>query len=167
MSATLVELDGDRYEIRTNNEPVHLVTVAVQGPPGPPGTGGGGGAASYSAENKTAGTLPAGTPVAVHSTGAGVIAADATAAPPCVGLLLADTAAGHAGDVQTAGPLTLADWTAATGAASLTARAVYFLAAGGGLTTAAPATPGQRMQAVGRAVAPDTLDVTVFPPILL
>lgn len=168
MSATLVELDGDRYEIRTNNEPVHLVTVAVQGPagpPGPPGTGGDG-STDFDGEDKSAGGLGAGTAAAAHPSGSGVAAAAASGLP-AVGLVVTSAGAGMTATVRTAGVLTLADWTAATGAGSLSAAGVYFLGSAGALTLTPPTAPGSRLQVVGRAVGPQSLELVMAPVILL
>lgn len=132
--------------------------------PATPTSGGG-----FSAQNKDSGTLPAGAPVAIHSSGVGIVGASAAdASRPAIGILPAPVAAGFSGLVALSGPVTLADWTAATGATTLAARATYFLSATAGrLATTPPATPGQVVHRVGVAVAPDTLDVQVRSPILL
>lgn len=125
----------------------------------------------YEAENKDAGTIPAGAAVAVHGSGTGVRLADAVSnGRDCAGLALAETAVGFAADVRTEGLFQLADWSAVTTEASTTlaARAVYFLSATPGKITATPpATAGQRLQVIGRAVSTDTLDLAIGDPILL
>jgi hypothetical protein len=123
----------------------------------------------YDTTNRDVVTLPAGAPVAVHSTGSGVVAA--TAADnnhAAVGLVPAAVASLAVTAVVTEGPLTLADWTAVAGTTTLAARAVYYLSTTAGLlTTTPPSTGGQVVQAVGTAVAPDTLDVAPGLSILL
>lgn len=168
MSATLVEIDGDRYEIRTNNEPVHLVSVATQGPigpPGPPGSGGDG-ATDFDGEDKSAGGLGAGTAAAAHPSGSGVTAAAATGLP-AVGLVVTSAGPGMTATVRAAGVLTLDDWTAAAGAVSLTAAGVYFLGPAGAITLTPPTAPGSRLQVVGRAVGPQSMELALTPGILL
>lgn len=138
-----------------------------------PGAGGGGGSTSddtYSAVNKDTVTIPAGGACATDSSGVGVVRASAAdGTKPCVGLAQASTANGFAATVQTNGTFTLADWTAVTGAASLAAKATYFLdpTNPGRLTNVAPTTPGQVVQIVGVAVSPSTLDLNPEPPVLL
>ena len=123
----------------------------------------------YAAENKDAGALSAGQIVAVHSSGTGVVKADATTtATSAVGLARTATAPTVSGDIKVAGVFTLADWTAVVGAVSLTAPAFYYLATTPGqLTTAPPSAVGNIVQVVGVAVAPDTLDLRIDDYILL
>lgn len=125
---------------------------------------------SYGAEVKGPATIPAGGAAAVHGSGVGVIlalAADDTRV--AVGLARESAAPGFAATIQTHGPLTLADWTVATGAGSLAPKATYFLdpVTPGRLTTTRPTTAGQVLQVLGVAVAPDTLDIDPGTPILL
>lgn len=124
----------------------------------------------YSAENKDAGTIPAGGVCAVHSSGTGVIkacAADDTKS--AVGLMQSSTASTVSGTIQTEGLFTLADWTAVIGAATLTALTPYFVdpATPGMLTATPPTTTGQVNQYVGWAVSTTTLDLQIDSPILL
>lgn len=147
------------YRVAVRPQTTKVVTTGVQGPPGVPGAGA---AVGYEAENRDAATLPAGTPVAVHPTGTGIVRADATTTHrPAVGLLLAATAVGFAGTVQVAGVVTLGDWTAVTGTATL-ARGVYFLGTTPGTLTLVPPTAGGAIvQPVGRAVSPEAMDVSI------
>lgn len=127
-------------------------------------------AAGYDAENKTGSQQVAGAALAQHSSGSGFVLARADAiGTRCVGLLLQDTSSAVAGPVQTSGVVTVADWTAATGSASLSVHGRYFLDAAtpGKLTLVPPSTVGQFVQAVGEAVGPQSLDVNIVDPILL
>lgn len=119
------------------------------------GTGRG---ATYKATNTEASTVSAGLAVAAAS--GGVQLADQALDTPtvrraAVGLVVADAAAGAQATVQTGGPLTLSDWTAATGAATLTPEARYWLGEGGLLTETPPSSG--LLQIVGTAAAADTL----------
>lgn len=130
----------------------------------------GGGSGSYSAENKDGSTISAGMACAVHTSGVGVVKASAAdASKIAVGLIRADTASTFAGDVQTEGLFTLADWTAVIGSMALAAKATYFLdpMTPGTLTATPPTTSGQIVQIVGTSVSADTLDLTMETPILL
>lgn len=134
-----------------------------------PGTSGGSDL-TYNAENKAGVAIKAGMACAVHSSGVGVVmacAADASA--NAVGLMQVDTANTFAGDVQTEGLFTLADWTDVIGATTLAAKTTYFLdpSTPGMLTATPPTTAGQVIQIVGTAVSDDTLDLTFETPILL
>ena len=92
-----------------------------------------------------------------------------TAATPCVGLVLADAAAGTGVTLRTAGKLTLADWTAAAGSPYLQAGAPYFASdlTPGRVAVAVPTTPGRVVQCVGRALTADTLVISIQYPVLL
>lgn len=131
--------------------------------------GGGGGSSEYTAENKDSVTIRAGQPVATHSSGTGVIrASSASVGVSCSGLATADIAVGASGSIQTGGPLTLADWTNVTGAASLSARTVYFLSGTpANLTDTPPSTTGECVQVIGRSIGLDTLRIEIEVPILL
>lgn len=131
---------------------------------------GGDGGNSYSAENKEGAEIAAGMACAVHSSGVGVVKASAADNTKiAVGLIKTTTADTFAGDVQTEGLFTLTDWTAVIGAATLAAKATYFLSptTPGMLTATPPTTTGQVVQIVGTAVSADTLDLTMETPILL
>ena len=127
------------------------------------------GVMQFSAENKQGSQISAGQPVATHSSTVGIVLAGAdVAGRQCVGLAMADIANGVSGNVQTEGVLDLADWTAATGSASLTAGAWYYLSATDGLlTTTAVSAVGQKHQPVGYALTTTKLDLRVADPILL
>jgi len=79
---------------------------------------------------------------------------------------IAKTAAtiGFTTQIGGSGLVTLADWSAATGAATLAVGATYWLGSGtaGRLTTIAPTATDTVCVRVGRAVAADTLDVNLF-----
>lgn len=133
------------------------------------GSGGTSGPPSYSAENRSGSTLSAGAPVSVHFSGVGVVGASAAdGSKPAVGLVQGDTAATFAATVQTDGPLTIGDWSAVTGTATLAARATYYLdTTTAGLTTTPPSTGGQVVQRIGVAVSPTTLEIRLDRSILL
>lgn len=144
---------------------VELAGVGLRGPKGETGSDGHDGAGTtYTATNKHGSALPAGSVVAVHSTGVGFVAADATSeARPAVGLLLAGTDDEAAGTIQSGGPFELADWTDITGAVELAAKATYFLdvVAGKLVATTPPSGAGNVVQAVGTAVSPTMLKIEI------
>ena len=88
---------------------------------------------------------------------------------PAIGLVTAAATAGQPAIVRTAGPLTLADWTGATGSAALQAGAPYFLSdvTPGRIMVAVVTVPGSVVQCVGRALTSDTLLISVGNPLLL
>lgn len=123
----------------------------------------------FTGENKQGTTLAAGMAAATHSSGTGIVGAcAANGTKPAVGLLQEAVANGFAGEVQTSGPMTLADWSAIVGAATLT-RGPYYLdpTTPGKLTATAPTAVGQVVQVVGYAVGPATLEINPAPPTLL
>lgn len=85
-----------------------------------------------------------------------------------LGLVTADAASGAYVHVQKEGFFVMADWTAITGAATLVAGTEYYLAEGlaAGKLVASPPTSGQVVY-VGRAIKPDTLDLSIQQPIAL
>lgn len=124
----------------------------------------------YDAENKDAGTISAGMIVAAHSSGSGVIKAIATStATRGVGFAINTVAPTFTNTVRTGGVITIANWTAIAGTATLSANAVYFLdpLAAGMITTVAPTTTGQIVQRVGMALSPTTLGIEIEQPIKL
>lgn len=169
---TRVEVCGTTVNVAASEEVVRVNVGAKQGPAGPVGPTGSGPCPSFTAENKSGGTLPAGRVVAVHSSGAGVTEADATDDTlPTVGLAVAPVAASVAGEYRTDGPLSLADWSGCleSGAAYLSPKSLYFLSATtpGTLTPTAPTTVGRVVQSVGYALTSDTLQIEIEIPILL
>ena len=134
---------------------------------------GGGGSSTtgdvYSAENKDAATVSAGMVVAVHSSGTGVIHANATTnSENGVGLAQADILTTVSGNIQTDGLLTLTDWTAVIGSTTLSAAAIYYLDTTDGLLTTMPSsTAGNVTQQIGIAVSPTMLEIAIQPAILL
>lgn len=123
----------------------------------------------YTAENKDAGTLYAGMAAAVDASGVGVVKANATDnTKNAVGLMLATTTSTVSGEVITDGPLTLSDWSDATGATLLLAHTVYYLdVTGGMLTPTPPSTVGSVVQRIGTAVSTTTMEIEVAQSILL
>jgi hypothetical protein len=78
-------------------------------------------------------------------------------------------AAASSGMICTDGPLTVSDWTAIVGAATLTAGTTYFLDPDnpGMLTATAPETTGEVVVEVGKAVDTTTLNVKIRAAIQL
>ncbi len=122
----------------------------------------------YSAENKEGSTISAGMVVSVHSpSGVGVVLNDATdSALPAAGFMLADTATGYSGNVQTEDIIELADWTAATGAVTLSAGPYWSDPANPGMMTQTPPASGYS-QKLGQAISPTKFDITIQPRIRL
>lgn len=120
----------------------------------------------FTAENKDAVTVYAGMAVAPHSSGSGfVLASDAGTAS--IALSRATIAPTFAGELQTGDVLTLPNWTAATGAATLVALATYYLGTTPGtITTTAPTALGTRVQVIGRTISPTSLRISLDFPIL-
>ena len=83
-----------------------------------------------------------------------------------LGLAVAAAALDASVQVQTDGVLELADWTDAAGAAALVAGSDYFLDATAGLLTATIPATGNLVY-VGRAIAPQKLEISVQRPIKL
>lgn len=76
--------------------------------------------------------------------------------------------AGSSGYIQTSEVLTIADWTAIIGSASLTPGSIYFLdTTDGKMTTTAPATSGNITQVLGRAVSANDFLINIKERILL
>jgi hypothetical protein len=92
--------------------------------------------------------------------------ADTYALAFVAGLASADTEQGFT-DQPAHGAVTLSDWTAITGAALLAAGMPYFLAPGGGLSTASVGPGSTCVTRVGFAASATTLVVEPSPPILL
>jgi hypothetical protein len=125
------------------------------------------GESSADIEAVSAAVLPAGLPVAIDRASGRFVAADAAWKPHAfvAGLLRDAAAEGFVAAAATA-QLTLADWSAVTGSASLSPGVLYFLAVGGGLTVTAPAS-GACLTLVGKALNASTLVIDPLPPIEL
>lgn len=138
------------------------VVTNPQGPPGPPGPGGD----TFTAEAVV--TLVAGEAVYVNGTAkADKSKADAGGTKRCRGLVSTGAAAGFAATIRSHGSLTLADWTAIAGSATLTPNAPYYVsAATAGAITSTPPTSGW-ITRVGTALSTTVLDVNPEPPIKL
>jgi len=76
---------------------------------------------------------------------------------------------GNAADYVTEGKLTITDWTAVTGSASLTPGSAYYLDASvaGRITSGVPVATGEYVVYVGRATSTLTLDIEIAPSIRL
>ncbi len=167
-AATEIELLAEASEIDlTAESSVIELTVNQVGIQGAPGTDGA--LPGFTTTNKQGSTIVAGTPVAVHSTGIGIVLADATtSAKPCVGLNAVDVNNLDAATVRTGGTFELADWTAITGTVELAPKAVYFLSTVAGmLTTSSPTTSPNISQRVGKSVSPTKLDIDPWGFVLL
>jgi len=139
---------------------VQETRVVEQLIPGPPG--GGGGQQFWTAENATGAPIQPGQAVRVAAGGVAQLASAADNTAPVAGLAVATVAPSVSGDYQTAGHLTLADWTAAAGASGLTPGATYWLSATPGqLTTTPPAGSGRSLQRVGQALSASTLAIQI------
>jgi len=122
-------------------------------------------------------TNPAGTAVTngqpAYISAAGVMSlaqANNVATTKVVALVQAPSiASGASGAYQTTGVLAAADWTAATGSATLTAGADYFLDpnVAGRLTTTPPSTDGQYLVFIGQAISATELALAIDRPIAL
>lgn len=124
----------------------------------------------YSAMNRDVVTFPQGSVLATHSSGTGVVLASAvTNNLNAVGVAALGVAPGSAESVQFGGCITLPDWSAVTGTAALSPRAVYFLddSVSGGLTTVPPTRAGEVIQVVGRAVGANSLELEISQSIML
>src|SRR5438046_2469988 len=121
---------------------------------------------TFSAENKDATFVP-GQPLAVHSSGVGLVRANATDNNKnAVGLAVFGASIGNSETVQTNGVFRLGNWTHVTGSEALAPLAAYFLdAAGGLLTITPPSVAGQVVQRVGVAVSGTELELNLEPPI--
>ncbi len=127
------------------------------------------GPSGFEAENKDAVTIKAGQQVTIHSSGTGVILANATDnSKNSVGVAVANIAVGFSGRIQTGDTLSLANWTDAMGAATLGAKAIYWLdTTSGKMTTSPPSTVGKVVQRVGYALDDHTLMIEIEDSILL
>lgn len=110
--------------------------------------------------------ISAGTAVAIDRTTGKLVKGDPSYKPNSfvAGLLTADVLLGFSGVVALA-QLTLADWTAITGSATLLDGQPYFLAASGGLTTTPPGSGC--LVLVGTALNATTMQIEPQPPIQL
>lgn len=130
---------------------------------GPPGNDGG----VTIIEALASVTMPRGTPVAISRANGAFIPAIASLKSSAfvIGLLSVDATSQFIGRAVTS-ELVLADWTAITGAAALLPGQIYFLGAGGGLTTVPPGPPNC-VARVGEAIDARTLLISPQPPIQL
>jgi hypothetical protein len=85
-----------------------------------------------------------------------------------IGLALTAVTAGDTGSYRSQGQLWLPDWTAVTGAATLTAGVVYYLDTTDGKMTSTPPTgAGNHITRIGIAVSTTTISLEIARPILL
>lgn len=142
--------------------PAAQVAIQRTGVPGPPGLG-----LDIAFEAVADVAAPMGLPLATSRGNGHLIRADAANKPAATvaGLANAPTSIGFAA-TAVRGTLTLTDWSAIAGTATLAVGQIYFLAAGGGLTTIPPASPNC-LVIVGSAASPTTLLVDPQPPIQL
>lgn len=123
----------------------------------------------FPAQNKEAFTINAGQPVKIHSSGSGVVLAQADVyGNRCEGLAAASITAGSTGYIITHGVITISNWSVPTGgSATLTAGTQWFLAAGsaGLIATSPPTGASNIIQYVGRQVTSTSLLIQVARPI--
>ena len=94
--------------------------------------------------------------------------ADAAGTARVLGLVKTDSiAASASGSIQIDGIISIADWTAATGSATLTSGSVYYLdnSTAGNLTSTAPTT-GYVVE-VGQAISTTEMAITIKAPVKL
>jgi len=118
----------------------------------------------FLAENKAGLTIQAGQPVTIHSSGSGVVLAQANSLSNCaVGVAAEQIAAGNTGRILLLGPLQLADWTSVTGTVTLTAKGKYYLvpSTAGLLTTTHPTANPDVLQFLGYALSTNIMFVQV------
>ncbi len=150
-------------------EVVTFLEAVAQGPEGAAGAIGSPGPAGSERTVQAVcdAALPAGTPLCQSRATGHLFAADAAlkSSAYVVGLAAAPTAPGlvAAALVDT---ISLADWTAVTGQTTLAVGQVYFLAVGGGLSTAPASSPGVNTW-VGTADRADRLILKLQLPIQL
>lgn len=124
----------------------------------------------FAAQNKDIVTILRGQWVAIHSSGSGVVLANAAnTSKPAVGQMSQDTNVGATQNVVTDEVFTLSDWSNVIGTTNLTSPASYFLSAerSGYMTTIAPTTQGQVAQCLGRTISTTQFDIEVEEAILL
>lgn len=123
----------------------------------------------FIAMNKDVVTIKKGQPVAIHSSGSGVVLAAATSLDTlAIGLATADIPAASIGPILTDGPLLVSDWTAAVGSVSLTAKKQYYLSATTGkLTINPPSSSTNVSQPVGKATDTQTLNLFLLDPTII
>ncbi len=145
--------------LRQSDQRIILRTLP-QGPPGPVG-------GSFTIQAGE--TVAAGQPVYVSTLTAEVFLAraDAVGTAHVLGLAATSAAIGFTTEVLAIGSVTLTDWTAVTGSATLTRGMDYFLssATAGMITTTAPQSSGDWVTRVGHAVSTTTLEIHVHRPI--
>ena len=115
-----------------------------------------------------AAALVKGNAVYSSSSTAALAKGDASATSRCIGLVADATIANAAsGNIATSGPLTIADWTAITGALPLVAGAPYFVsdATAGLLTVTAPTASGHFTHQIGYALTTTTMMIEVSPTV--
>jgi hypothetical protein len=85
------------------------------------------------------------------------------------GLAFSAVLSGHVVKYNTNGRLTIPDWTAIAGTASLTPGAYYYLSdsTAGMITSIAPTSAGSYVACIGRAASTVILDIEIEPSILL
>lgn len=133
--------------------------VGVPGPPGQPG-------AVSPVEAEAFSAIAAGAPCRIRSDGRAAPAAAGAPFGETTVVGLARAAAGAGFTVELArDELTLPDWTAAAGSASLVVGAVYWLGTAGGLALAPPGS-GAAVR-LGVATGAQTLALFIEPPIRL
>lgn len=121
------------------------------------------------AENKDVDTIHCGSPVAAHSSGAGIVRASSVAPGAfAMGVSIVTRVKQQACDVIVGGVVRQDNWTNVTGTVFLVPRATYFLShAPGQLLSVPPTTAGTLLQVVGTSVSETELAVRIAQPIRL
>lgn len=124
----------------------------------------------FTAENKDLTQLYPGQPVGTHTSGTGIVRANASAVgqKAAIGIVAQGIQVSVSGLVQTEGIIEVADWTRATGSQYLTPGSDYYLSTTlGKITRTAPSGAGQILQLVGHALTQTKLDIRLEDPINL
>jgi hypothetical protein len=144
--------------------PTTVLRVVDQGPQGIQGTAGGSGDARQAVQAFAAGQVAQATVSGAYD----LAIASGINSSSALGLALASASAAAAVSIS-AGYVTIADWTGATGVAALSPKATYYLSAtsAGNLTTVAPSNTGQCVVKIGVAINTQTMLVEIEKPYLI
>lgn len=121
----------------------------------------------FLATNDSGSTIQAGQPVRVHTDGTLRLAQADSLANAAIAIAMEQIAHAGSGTVSSTGLLTLADWTAVIGSATLTPSTRYYLtpSALGMLQSSAPTANPDVLQFCGVAVGSTTLKIEIESPI--
>lgn len=159
---TILTIVSQTGTIAISSPKPSVVTIASLGTQGPAGAG-------TNVTKTAAVTIVAGQVVRPNGSGQ-LVLAQANTTNNAKGAMLAASGAAISFTAQLAQAfLSLGDWTTATGAATLTVGALYFLSptVAGGLTTTPPVSAGQVVLHIGTAIDTTTLLLSGSDPITL